>query len=74
MVYDFLANHCGPQYVESLPQTSYHQGRFPSPNEGFYPAAPAPPSHTLYTGGMYTADDLAPPAQMHTQVPRAHLG
>ncbi|GJE86693.1 fungal specific transcription factor domain-containing protein [Phanerochaete sordida] len=74
MVYDFLANHCGPQYVESLPQTSYHQGRFPSPNDGFYPAAPPPGSGTLYAGGMYTADDLEPPAQMHAQVPRTHLG
>ena len=31
MVYDFLANWCGRQFVDDLPENSYRQSRYPSP-------------------------------------------
>ena len=63
MVYDFLANHCGAQFVESLPQTSYHQTRFPSPTDSFYAtaasvqgAAAAGTAGGMFEHGVYAAE------------------
>lgn len=49
MVYDFLANHCGRQFVAPLPETSYRQARYPSPPDSAYDGGAA------YANGLYTA-------------------
>ena len=64
MVYDFLANHCGPQFVESLPQTSYHQPRFPSPSvDTFYSTSSAQMnSVNIYSPETYATGGPAGPS------------
>ncbi|EKM56901.1 uncharacterized protein PHACADRAFT_254278 [Phanerochaete carnosa HHB-10118-sp] len=75
MVYAFLANHCGPQFVESLPQTSYH-ARFPSPPEGFYPTSSAQVSNVnIYSPGTYAAVDpgILPMGQQMQGATHSHV-
>jgi hypothetical protein len=56
MVYDFLANWCGRQFVEQLPEASYHKARFSSPAETF--DAMSDMSH-IYSPGTYTTTTIS---------------
>ncbi|PSR71406.1 hypothetical protein PHLCEN_2v12673 [Hermanssonia centrifuga] len=51
MVYEILLNTCGREYVQSLPENSYHRG-------GFTP----PPSNASYDQTTYSAPVFAPAA------------
>lgn len=75
MVYAFLANHCGPQFVESLPPTSYH-ARFPSPPDGFYPTGSAQVNNVnIYSPGTYAAVDpaISPMGQQMQDAAHSHM-
>ena len=64
MVYDFLANWCGRQFVETLPESSYHRTSHPSPGEVPYSDTAASYINAIYTPGTY-----APPASSMSHHP-----
>ncbi|KIP06281.1 hypothetical protein PHLGIDRAFT_107115 [Phlebiopsis gigantea 11061_1 CR5-6] len=61
VIYDTLAQHCGEQFVEPLPETSYHRPGYVAPGESAY-ADPAPSMASL-VNNLLTYDGFSAPKE-----------